>query len=83
MRFVGLSTDMKLNKFTSVVLLVHYCNGMLFLIVGGTAFSSWVTVRTRSARPTGLQPPAVSYINATVIQLSWDPPQSVNGKLDR
>lgn len=55
----------------------------LLFSAGGTVFSTWITVRTKSARPSGLQQPVINSVNATAIHLSWDPPQSVNGKLDR
>jgi len=56
---------------------------ILYLAVGETSFSGWTSVRTKSARPSGLRQPLADVLNSTAVEVMWSAPESVNGVLER
>lgn len=62
-----------LHPFTTYGFEVYAING------GGNASSGVTTATTEEARPTFTDPPTVTVISATVIQLTWVEPEELNG----
>lgn len=46
---------------------------------GGSAYSSWISVRSKEAAPTGVPQPSLSYSGGSSVQVTWSYPLPSNG----
>ncbi|XP_048258912.1 usherin-like [Haliotis rufescens] len=48
----------------------------------GEGTGPWATITTKPSRPAGVNPPTVTVLNSTAINVTWQTPLQLNGKLE-